>query len=300
MSTSPGGTWISNWWRRSVDVDLKIHLGDPQYPILLSRTPVPPERLNLRGRILRSDALAVAIVGSRSPTPYGRYMARLIAGDLAASGVTVISGLARGIDAQAHEAALEKGGRTLAVLGCGLDIDYPRGSGDLRKRIIASGALISEYDPGTPPLPGNFPSRNRIISGLSLGVVVVQAAERSGSLITARWALDQGREVMAVPGRADDPLSAGPIALLRDGAAPACGADDVLRSIGLEDMAKPTKDTGTRGHGPVVEALGPGPRLPEDLARATGLTLPRVLSELSKLELEGLVVRDEGGQFSLK
>jgi DNA processing protein len=292
--------WISSWWRRSVNGDRQIHYGDPQYPVLLSRTPEPPERLNVRGRIIRSDSLAVAIVGSRTPTPYGRHMARLIAGDLAAGGVTVVSGFARGIDSQAHMAALQKGGRTLAVLGCGLDIDYPRGSDELRKRIIASGALISEHDPGTPPLPGNFPSRNRIISGLSLAVVVVQAAERSGSLITARWALDQGREVVAVPGRADDPLSAGPIALIRDGAAPVCSADDVLRAVGLENMAGPSKDTGMRGHGPVMEALGPGPRLPEDLARATGLTLPRVLSELSRLELEGLAMKDETGRFILK
>src|SRR5680860_500418 len=142
-----------------------------------------PACLNIRGEIIREDLLSVAVVGSRNATLYGRHMARIISGGLAASGVTVVSGLARGIDTEAHRAALDKGGRTLAVLGCGLDIDYPRGSGELRRRIITSGALLSEFDPGTPPLPRNFPSRNRIISGISLAVVVVQAKPRSGSLI---------------------------------------------------------------------------------------------------------------------
>jgi DNA processing protein len=229
-------------------------------------------------------------------------MARIISGGLAASGVTVVSGLAKGIDTEAHRAALDKGGRTLAVLGCGLDVDYPRGSGDLKRRIIDSGAILSEFDPGTPPLPRNFPSRNRIISGLSLAVVVVQARQRSGSLITARWALDQGREVMTVPGRADDPLSAGPVALLQDGAAPVCHSNDILRALGLDKMVGPTSgpERDRQTADPVMRALKPGPRLPEDLAKTTGMPLPQILSELSKLELEGLVIRDHSGHFSLK
>jgi DNA processing protein len=229
-------------------------------------------------------------------------MARLVAGGLAASGITVVSGLARGIDTEAHKAALDKNGRTIAVLGCGLDIDYPRGSGELKKRIIAHGAIVSEFEDGTPPLPGNFPSRNRVISGLSLAVVVIQASVRSGSLITARWALDQGREVMAVPGRADDPLSAGPIALIKDGAVPVCDSDDILRVIGLESMITPLSGSGMDGPDPdpVTQALKHGPRLPEDLAAATGLALPEVLSELSRLEIDGLVERQVGGHFMLK
>ena len=197
---------------------------------------------------------------------------------------------------------MDKGGRTLAVLGCGLDIDYPRGSGELRKRIIARGALLSEFDHGTPPLPGNFPARNRIISGLSLAVVVVQASLRSGSLITARWALDQGREVLAVPGRVDEPLSAGPIALIKDGAIPVCHSDDILNALGLEEIViSPSLSADSRSEDhPVMGALKPGPRLPEDLAKTTGLPLPQVLSELSRLELEGLVIREPGGQFVLK
>jgi len=285
-----------------VSVDHRVHPGGPGYPELLGQIMDPPTSLNTRGKIIRKDLLSVAVVGSRNPTPYGRHMARIISGGLAASGVTVVSGLARGIDTEAHNAALDKGGRTLAVLGCGLDVDYPRGSGDLKRRIIASGALLSEFDPGTPPLPRNFPSRNRIISGLSLAVVVVQARQRSGSLITARWALDQGREVMTVPGRADDPLSAGPVALLRDGAAPVCHSDDILRALGLDKMIGPTSGPGgdRQAADPVMWALKPGPCLPENLAKTTGMSLPQVLSKLSKLELEGLVIRDPGGMFALK
>jgi len=285
-----------------VSVDHRVHPGGPGYPELLGQIMDPPTSLNTRGKIIRKDLLSVAVVGSRNPTPYGRHMARIISGGLAASGLTVVSGLARGIDTEAHNAALDKGGRTLAVLGCGLDVDYPRGSGDLKRRIIASGALLSEFDPGTPPLPRNFPSRNRIISGLSLAVVVVQARQRSGSLITARWALDQGREVMTVPGRADDPLSAGPVALLRDGAAPVCHSDDILRALGLDKMIGPASgpERDTQAADPVMWALKPGPRLPEDLAKTTGMPLPRILSELSKLELAGLVIRDYSGHFSLK
>jgi DNA processing protein len=154
-----------------VSVDRRVHLGGPGYPELLGQINDPPIRLNTRGQIIKKDMLSVAVVGSRNPTPYGRYMARIISGGLAANGVTVVSGLARGIDTEAHRAALDKGGRTIAVLGCGIDVDYPRGSGELKRRIIASGALLSEFDPGTPPLPRNFPSRNRIISGASLAVV---------------------------------------------------------------------------------------------------------------------------------
>jgi len=285
-----------------VKIDGRVHLGGSGYPELLGQVKDPPAILNTRGRVIRKDLLSVAVVGSRNPTPYGRYMARIISGGLAASGVTVVSGLARGIDTEAHRTALDKGGRTIAVLGCGIDVDYPRGSGELKRRITDSGALLSEFDHGTPPLPGNFPSRNRIISGVSLAVVVVQARGRSGSLITARWALDQGREVMAVPGRADDPLSEGPLGLLKDGAAPVCSSDDILSALGLAGMveSRSGSEPDKQKTDPVMRALEAGPRLPEDLANLTGLPLSRVLSELSKLEVEGLVIRDEGGQFSLK
>jgi DNA processing protein len=285
-----------------VTADHRIFPGDPEYPELLGHISRPPKCLNVLGRMTRSDALAVAVVGARNPTPYGCHMARLIAGGLAASGVTVVSGLARGIDTEAHRAALEKNGRTIAVLGCGLDIEYPKGSGELKKLIIAKGALISEFEEGTPPLPRNFPSRNRVISGLSLAVVVIQASVKSGSLITARWALDQGREVMAVPGRVDDPLSAGPIALLKDGAVPVCHSGDILQTLGMENLipALPGSGVDMPDPDPLMNVLKKGPRLPEELATVTGLPLPGILAELSRLEIEGLVIRDSGGQFALK
>ncbi len=270
--------------------------GAPGYPRPLDRISDPPRRIHINGTLEHGDILAVAIVGSRNPTPYGRHMARTLSGDLAKAGVTIVSGLARGIDTEAHKAALLAGGRTLAVLGCGLDIDYPRHSGELKTRVIKSGALLSEFEAGTPPLPGNFPSRNRIISGLSLGVVVVEAGARSGSLITARWALDQGREVMAVPGRADSPLSRGPITLIKDGAPPVCEITDVIQVLGV-DLPVPAACPKV-SEDPIMTLLGKGPLLPEEISRSTGLPLPKILSELSRLMIEGLANRDEGGTFS--
>jgi DNA processing protein len=278
--------------------DLKLARGDPKYPPSLDRIQTPPSLLYMRGTLEHADILAVAIVGSRNPTPYGRHIARTLAGDLARAGMTIVSGLARGIDTEAHKASLAAGGRTLAVLGCGLDIDYPRNSDDLKSMIAENGALLTEFPPGTPPLPQNFPSRNRIISGLSLGVVVVEAGSKSGSLITARWALDQGREVMAVPGRADSPLSEGPIALIREGAPPICGAVDVLRVLGV-DLHPEGPDTETL-EDPVLASLRGGPRLPEEISRSTRLPLPKVLSELSRLMIDGYTAMDEAGAFFLK
>ncbi len=281
----------------SVTHDRTVTPSDREFPHLLRQIQDPPARLNLRGRLEEGDSRAVAIVGSRNPTPYGLSMARKLAGGLAARGVTVVSGLARGIDTQAHIGALSRGGRTLAVLGCGLDVEYPRGSRDLKDHIARRGAILTEFPRATPPLPHHFPSRNRIISGLSLAVVVVQAGLRSGSLVTARWALDQGREVLAVPGRADEPLSLGPIALIRDGAAVVGNAEEIIETLGLE--ARTGKISGEPGD-PLLQALEGGPRFPEELARATDRSISAVLSGLSRLELEGLILREPGGRFFLR
>jgi DNA processing protein len=277
---------------------IRVSTGIPDYPELLARITNPPRQLYMRGSLLKKDILAVAIVGSRQATPYGRHMSRILSRNLAMAGVTIISGLARGIDTEAHRAALLAGGRTLAVLGCGLDVDYPSGTDELKNRIAETGALISEFEPGTPPLPRTFPARNRIISGLSLGVVVVEAGPKSGSLITARWALDQGREVMAVPGRADSPLSEGPINLIREGAAPVCNATEVMRVLNIDLPC--TNANKSIPDDPIVDALQSGPRLPEEISRLTGLVLPKVLSELSHLMIEGLISVDESGAYSLR
>jgi DNA processing protein len=190
---------------------------DPSYPALLATIPSPPA-LYVRGTLVPEDALAIAIVGARQATPYGLAVAAELASELAARGVTIVSGFARGIDTAAHRAALEAGGRTLAVLGNGVDVVYPPENGALAERVQACGALVSQFAPGITPLPYNFPARNRTLAGLALGVVVVEAAEQSGSLITAGFAGDLGREVFAVPGRITSAASAGAHRLIQDGA----------------------------------------------------------------------------------
>lgn len=208
-----------------------VALADEGYPERLRTIADPPAVLYCDGVLAPEDRYAIAIVGARQATPYGLRITTILAGELAARGFTIVSGLARGIDAAAHRAALEAGGRTIAVLGCGLDVDYPPQHADLRKEIAASGAAVTEFAAGTLPLAHHFPKRNRIISGLSLGVVVVEAAESSGSLITARLALEQGREVFAVPGPVDSPLSKGPHGLLKQGAKLTETIDDIVEEL---------------------------------------------------------------------
>ncbi len=271
----------------------------PGYPGLLGQIDSPPDPLYISGNIIPADDLAVAIVGARTPTPYGISMAGKIARGLVHLGFTVVSGMARGIDTAAHRAVLKAGGRTVGVLGCGLDLDYPRGSEKLREQTSLHGALVSEFPKGTHPLPRNFPARNRIISGMSLAVVVVEAGKRSGSLITARWALDQGREVLAVPGRADCTMSEGPLALIRDGAYPVTNAEDVAQALGMEGLdAVPENSLREDGH-PLLRELGRGARLPEEMATATGWNISQLLAELSQLEIAGLIHREAGGRYAL-
>ena len=195
----------------------RLEPDDRRYPERL-RDVVPPPMLWTRGALSETDALAVAIVGSRRATAYGLEVAARLARELAARGVTIVSGFARGVDSAAHRAALDAGGRTIAVLGCGIDIVYPPENRRLADAVAASGALVTQFPPGTPPLPYNFPIRNRTLAALVVGVVVVEAAERSGSLSTAGFAADLGREVYAVPGKITSPTSVGVHKLLRDGA----------------------------------------------------------------------------------
>jgi DNA processing protein len=208
-----------------------IELSDIRYPPPLRNIPDPPTILYVDGALESTDTLAVAIVGSRHATLYGIRVARMLAEELSLLGFTIVSGMARGIDRVAHEGALAAGGRTLAVLGCGLDVAYPSDHTELRAQVAAAGAVLTELPLGSPPLAAHFPRRNRILSGLSLGVVVVEAAEGSGSLITAKLAAEQGREVFAVPGLIDAPTSRGTHALLKQGAKLTETVDDILEEL---------------------------------------------------------------------
>lgn len=269
---------------------------DPAYPPMLAAIHDPPRRLWLRGAAepeLLSRA-AVAIVGARACSAYGRGVARSLARAVAGAGAVVVSGLARGVDGEAHRGALEAGGLTVAVMGCGIDRDYPAGHAELAQRIVAGGGLIvSEYEAGVEPAPWRFPARNRIIAGLCRATVVVEARERSGALITADFALEDGREVLAVPGEITSALSAGTNALLRLGATPVTSADDVLESLGLAAGASPaTKLDGAPGA--VLGALRSGAASADELVRLTGLDPGVVAGALVELELAGRVSIDDG------
>jgi len=273
---------------------------DDEYPARLRELTLPPPVLYVRGSI--SSAPALAIVGSRACSDYGREAARFFAAQVAAHGVPVISGFARGIDQLAHDAALEPpAGRTLAALGCGLDVPYPGRSRRLADRIAARGALISEFPLGTPPHARNFPVRNRIIAVLAEATLVVEAAPRSGSLITARYALELGREIFALPGRIFDEKALGTNGLLRDGAAPALHPGDVLRALGVampqDDEDEPAPPLGDPAAA-IWQALPRGKaRDPETLAVELSLEMPTLLGALLELELGGWVERFPGPTF---
>ena len=214
--------------RHKIDI---ITLNDVSYPPSLKAIYDPPPLLYVKGKIKREDKNAIAIVGSRRATTYGRLTAQRLSAQLAAQRITIISGMARGIDSEAHKGALAVGGRTVAVLGCGIDVVYPPENRALEERIASSGAVITEFPFGTRPFAGNFPKRNRIISGLSIGVIIVEAAQRSGALITARLALEQGREVFAVPGSTTSPYSKGTHNLIKEGAKLVEDIDDILEEL---------------------------------------------------------------------
>ncbi len=274
---------------------------DASYPEPLKSIHDPPALLYVRGQFDIGPALA--IVGSRRCSPQGRKTTREFAREVARHGIAIISGLARGIDSAAHEGALDSGGQTMAVLGCGIDRVYPPENSRLFHRICEQGAVISEYPPGTEPLAGHFPGRNRIISGLSRGVLVVEAADGSGSLITAEFALEQGREVFAVPGAISAPNSSGVNSLLKDGAHLVTAPEDILHLISPGGRPTPT------GAGPspleglsetelrLAGLLSAEPLQADDLARKSGLTPMELSAILLQLELRGIVTQLPGMRY---
>ena len=282
--------------RRSTGLGLEIVGRDEdRYPPWLRRVHTAPPVLWVSGSLVPGEgARSVAVVGSRAASPVGLAFARGLAADLADAGLVVVSGLARGIDAAAHRGALDAHGRTVAILGSGLDRLYPAENGGLAQQIRANGAVVSEFPLGTGPWKPNFPRRNRVIAGWGRAVVVVEAGSRSGALSTARAALDEGRDVMAVPAHPSEPQAEGSNGLLREGAALVRGAGDVLGELGLErprPRASAPDDT-------VLAVLARGaPAGVDEIQQRSGLALPELLARLSELELGGEVLRLAGGLF---
>jgi DNA processing protein len=273
---------------------------DAAYPVALTTIVDPPPVLWTCGSVAAFETPAIAIVGARAASPYGLSVAEQLAADLAARGLAIISGLARGVDSAAHRGALSAGGVTIGIMGSGVDVMYPPEHAPLAREMQQRGAVASELVPGTPPLPNFFPLRNRIISGLSRAVVVIEAGEKSGSLITARCALEQGRDVLAVPGNVLSGRNRGAHALLRDGAKIVESADDILEELGMSVPVRPRAgDEGSRSpEDPILACLTPGE--PSDLdaiAERSGLTTARLLPRLFELELQGAVARIGGGRF---
>ena len=269
---------------------------DPAFPLRLRAIHDPPPGLFLRGTA-ESELLArtaVAVVGARSCTDYGAHVARRLACELAAAGVVVVSGLARGIDGHAHRGALDARGETVAVLGCGIERDYPRAHASLAAQIATCGLIVSEYPPGVAPAPWRFPARNRIVAGLAQATVVVEARERSGALITADLALEEGREVLAVPGEITSGLSRGTNALLRLGAVPVTCAEDVLEAIGVEPPARPSDEPPPGAPQCVLAAIDGGAHTADEIVRTTGLPADEVAAALTELELSALVCASAG------
>ena len=285
-----------------------ITLKDEEYPKRLKDIYDPPALLYVRGELKKEDEFAISIVGSRKTTPYGRWFTEKVSQELARHGVTIVSGMARGIDSLAHWGAISGGGRTIAVLGCGVDVIYPSENRNLFAKMIDRGAILSEFPMGSPPEGGHFPRRNRIISGLSLGVVVVQASEKSGSLITAGYALEQGREVFAVPGNVGTESSRGTHRLIKEGAKLVESSEDILEEIlpqwrgERETTPKveiPRPDL-TEEEKVLYELLSETPLHIDVMIRESRLDPGKVSSLLLNLELKGLVSQWPGKCFSKK
>ena len=285
-----------------------ITLKDEEYPKRLKDIYDPPALLYVRGALKKEDEFAISIVGSRKTTPYGRWFTEKVSQELARHGVTIVSGMARGIDSLAHWGAISGGGRTIAVLGCGVDVIYPSENRNLFAKMIDRGAILSEFPMGSPPEGGHFPRRNRIISGLSLGVVVVQASEKSGSLITAGYALEQGREVFAVPGNVGTESSRGTHRLIKEGAKLVESSEDILEEIlpqwrgERETTPKveiPRPDL-TEEEKVLYELLSETPLHIDVMIRESRMDPGKVSSLLLNLELKGLVSQWPGKCFSKK
>jgi DNA processing protein len=288
---------------------------DPRYPVLLLEIADPPPVLYCYGR-LEGDDCHIAVVGSRKATAYGQTTTKSLCRDLAARGLSIVSGMARGIDTAAHLGSLEGGGRTIAVLGSGLERVYPPENLKLFHRIAEQGAVISEFDLEAEPLPHHFPQRNRVISGMSLGTVVVEAAKRSGSLITARLAAEQGREVFAVPGSIHAATSQGTHELIRQGAKLVAGAEDIIEEVAPQMAVRPDPSAGserdqaadtrsgaiglTNEEAKVLEAIGPYPVHVDELARRCHQDMNRLTAMLLQLELKGAVGQEPGKFFHAK
>ena len=274
-----------------------VHFGGPGYPEQLNDIPDPPAILFYSGKIPPADLpVTVAVIGSRRCSMYGRKTAHRLAMELSRAGVCVASGLARGIDAEAHRGALDGGSPTVAVMGGGLDIMYPPEHNSLAGRVAASGCLISEYPPGTRPAKYTFPERNRIISGLSIAVVVVEAGERSGTMITVGTALDQGRDVFAVPGDIDRSSSRGSNRLLRDGAGIVLSPAELIAELGIS--TPPESEQTLSSSDPILASLMKKECTPEQLSLALNEDSTTIQTRLLNLELQGLVVRRPGGIYS--
>lgn len=286
-------------WARIESQGIKILTWkDQAYPQRLKEIEQPPPVLYVRGDYLPDDLYAVAIVGTRRVTPYGRQITEELSSYLASNGITVVSGLARGVDAIAHQTAVKAGGRTIGVLGSGVDKIYPPEHRSLAQQMIEQGAIVSDYAPGTPPDASNFPPRNRIISGLSLAVVVVEAGETSGALITAEFAAEQGREIFAVPGSILAPQSKGTNKLIQKGALPLLSINDLMQALNLTRMGEhkaarkiiAADETERR----VMSILGAEPLHVDEIRNQTELPIEKVSATLALMELKGMV-RQVGG-----
>ncbi len=310
------GETTTNLLRTRAQLDLDAEMGkieragaslltpeDAGYPALLKHLPDPPLALYVRGALTTQDELALAIVGTRKATTYGRDSAAFFARQLAQQGVTIVSGLAHGIDGAAHRAALDAGGRTIAVLGCGIDRVYPSDHAELARQIARQGAVISEFPIGSKPEAHHFPRRNRIISGLSLGVLVAEAPEQSGAMITATMAAEQGREVFAVPGSIFSTAHGGTNRLIQDGAKLVMTVEDILDELNIAHnkvearvLTKQIAPAGAQEAG-LLRYFGAEPLPIDELVRQSGLPTAEVLSTLTLLELQGYVEDDGRGNY---